>query len=338
MPKKSSANRNTANSKWRKTQRHCLLTGIICFFWLVCLPTHAQNTHVDFSAVGKMPLKSYAFGYVTQGDLLYLTGGSDGITTFGKTRVYQFSTNEWNILNFPNKEADKKYHASVYLPEFNGIFSLGFYQEKNQILTFPIEVINLTHLTVSTSGSPIALTTQPGVACWQNQIYLIGGFDPINRKYSRQLNAYDPATGKIVKRAPLPSARIAGSAAVDGKLYVFGGADSVQTMREVILYDIGKDEWSRVAELPYAIRDYAITSQGHRIFLMGSHAGNGFLGVFNIKTNSYTGFDTDLHYYLGGLAVHGDWLYFFGGIGDRDKKAVSNKVYRIRISSLNLPD
>ena len=73
---------------------------------------------------------------------------------------------------------------------------------------------------------------------------------------SDALEAYDPVADTWTTLASLSEARaFHASAAVQGKLYVFGGASDSGWMDLVEVYIPASNSWARAADLPRAVDD-----------------------------------------------------------------------------------
>lgn len=105
---------------------------------------------------------------------------------------------------------------------------------------------------------PDGLHHHPGVVAANGKIYVIGGFAgsfakrvPVNTVWQ-----YDPADDRWEKRAPMPTGRSGGSAAVvNNRLYVFGGEGNAEntslgTFNQVEFYDTARDAWTELAPMP----------------------------------------------------------------------------------------
>jgi N-acetylneuraminic acid mutarotase len=91
------------------------------------------------------------------------------------------------------------------------------------------------------------------------------------------LEVYNPATNTWSAAAALPTRRDnPGAAAVDGKLYVFGGrtreANGTEingTLQVVEMYDPATNTWSPRAPMPTGRRTMGVGTLGGRVQLMG---------------------------------------------------------------------
>ncbi len=118
-------------------------------------------------------------------------------------------------------------------------------------------------------------------------------------------------------------------AAVDGRLYVFGGYHSGQFVptRRVDAYDPAANTWSRLADLPSNPFTHAgVAVDGHLIYLAGGYVTRNLDGSggqifasarvwrFDIDTNSYSSLpDLPQARGSGALVRLGRQLHFFGG-------------------------
>ncbi len=87
-----------------------------------------------------------------------------------------------------------------------------------------------------------------------DKLYMVGGWGPAGMGETNTVLIYDPATDTWSTGAPAPVRfAAAGSAILDGKLYVIGGrtADHPdEGSSDVYAYDAAADSWSQVADYP----------------------------------------------------------------------------------------
>lgn len=128
------------------------------------------------------------------------------------------------------------------------------------------------------------------------KIYAVGG---AKKSFFRLANtnaneAYDPATNKWVRRAPIPTARDHLTASVvDGRLYAIGGRVNVNYNKNLDkneAYDPASDTWNEKPPLPTARS--GITSQviDGMIFVFGGESGGGTFDqneAFDVKNNNW---------------------------------------------------
>jgi hypothetical protein len=122
-------------------------------------------------------------------------------------------------------------------------------------------------------------------------------------------------------------------AAVDGKLYIFGGFDAnLQTNAKVQVYDPAANTWSAARDMPEQITHGAVAVDGQTIYVAGGFVGNhpgpqtAHVWKYNVGTNTWTAGPNLPGARGGGALVRlGRTLHFFGGT-ERD---VNNRdLYR----------
>ncbi len=106
------------------------------------------------------------------------------------------------------------------------------------------------------------------------KLYVVGGED--KRHPSRPvydvLEVYDPATDTWTQKASMPTRRAGpGTAAVDGKLYVFGGL-RVNLFFDVLeIYDPATDTWSTGSSMPNKVYAPAVAVVDSLIYVAGGY-------------------------------------------------------------------
>jgi N-acetylneuraminic acid mutarotase len=99
--------------------------------------------------------------------------------------------------------------------------------------------------------------------------------------------AYDPASDAWTERAPLPAGTERASscvAALDGKMYVFGGARN-GSVRDASVYDPASDTWTALPQLPEAREHCAAGAIDGQIIIAGGRADG--IGGFQPNTWSF---------------------------------------------------
>lgn len=122
--------------------------------------------------------------------------------------------------------------------------------------------------------------------------------------------------------APSPVERFeAGSAAIGGKIYVFGGYDDdILAMSRSDVYDPATDRWSRIADMPIPVTHAGVANDGRYVYFAGGFVGERAFDATSrvLRYDSATNTWSDLtplpaERSAGGLAVSGRRLHFFGG-------------------------
>jgi N-acetylneuraminic acid mutarotase len=104
------------------------------------------------------------------------------------------------------------------------------------------------------------------------KIYVVGGHGDSRSKQTRLATAerYDPATNRWQAIASMAQPHHEPAlAAVDGKLYVFGGEDGPSYLASVEVYDPARDRWTRRADMPRARKGGSAAVVGGKVYLFG---------------------------------------------------------------------
>ncbi len=154
-------------------------------------------------------------------------------------------------------------------------------------------------------------------------IYVVGTEDTYDAAY-----VYDPAADTWTAIASAPEERYYHSlAALDGKLYVFGGYSAVFAWDEVAsieVYDIDTDSWTVIDSTEWrAARSYHRNFvKNGKIYLVGGYQFDynlaSYIPIFDPATKGYTFFDGFLpldNYYFG-FAATDDYAVVIGGYSE----------------------
>ena len=179
-----------------------------------------------------------------------------------------------------------------------------------------------------TLGPPIPQAlNHPMAAAVDGKLYVIGGQATAGgggtaAGFLDTVFQFDPATGRWIRRAPMPTARSAGvAAAIDGKIYVAGGRPP--RGHDFAVYDPAADRWTTLADLPTARNHLAAAALDGRFYAVGGRFGAGFrsamtdvLEVYDPATNSWATRAPmpTTRGGINGIAANG-CLHVFGGEG-----------------------
>ena len=109
-------------------------------------------------------------------------------------------------------------------------------------------------------------------------LFVSGGFSLNPKSCKNDLYTYNPLTKSWKRISALRQARgFAGSAYINGKLYVLGGNNFFRTLNSVEIYDISSGSWSFGRSMPEAKRGFAFASHEGKIYTFGG---------FNLETKT----------------------------------------------------
>jgi N-acetylneuraminic acid mutarotase len=174
-----------------------------------------------------------------------------------------------------------------------------------------------------TTPLPIPLNhAMPAVA--NGRVYIIGGQTNASGDgpFVNTVFEYDPATTNWSARAPMPTARSAGAAAVIGDLIYVAGGRPPQG-QDFAVYNVTSNQWMTLPSLPIGRNHLAATAINGRVYVAGGRLGAGFdspltaaLEMYDPATRGWTNRASMLAPRGGvnGIAVDG-CFFVFGGEG-----------------------
>jgi N-acetylneuraminic acid mutarotase len=149
-------------------------------------------------------------------------------------------------------------------------------------------------------GPPLPLPMHHAMAASVNgKLYVIGGeFEGAGtgrpEVFLDTVYELDPQVGSWVARAPMPTARSTGGAAViDGKIYVAGGRPP--RGHDFAVYDPATDTWTVLPDLPTQRNHLAVAAIDGKVYVAGGRFGPAFfhertavLEIYDPATNRWT--------------------------------------------------
>ena len=174
-----------------------------------------------------------------------------------------------------------------------------------------------------TTPLPIPLNhAMPAVA--NGRLYIIGGQTNASgdEAFVDTIFEYNPATTNWTARAPMPTARSAGAAAVIGDLIYVAGGRPPQG-QDFAVYNVISNQWTTLPNLPTGRNHLAATAIDGCIYVAGGRLGGGFtspmtpaLEMYDPATRGWTNRAPMLEPRGGvnGIAVDG-CFFVFGGEG-----------------------
>jgi N-acetylneuraminic acid mutarotase len=215
-------------------------------------------------------------------------------------------------------------NSEMSVAELNGnIYVMGGYPS-SRVTTRTVQVYDSAQDRWSlTTPLPIPLNhAMPAVA--EGRLFIIGGQtnDSSTEAYMDTVFEYNPATTNWTARAPMPTARSAGAAAVVGDLiYVAGGRPP--RGQDFAVYNVVSNRWTILPNLPTGRNHLAAAPIDGRVYVAGGRLGAGFgsqmvpaLEMYDPATGSWTNRAPMLEPRGGvnGIAIDG-CFFVFGGEG-----------------------
>ena len=293
--------------------------------------TEIANTS---SAVGAFPLTAGSrdaamLVTVTPGAYSAVVSGVGGTTGTALVELYvvpagtvTLKEGEWsaraNLLE-PNSE--------MSVAELEGkIYIFGGYPS-TRVSVATVQVYDSVTDTWSL-GTPLPVALNHTVAApYNGKIYVIGGQTGTGGTgpFVNNVNEYDPVRKTWTARAPMPTSRGGGGAAViDGKIYVAGGRPP--RGNDFAVYDPLANSWRTLPDLPSQRNHVGAVALGGKFYVMGGRLEAGFesamtavVEVYDPATNQWTTRAPMLRPRggLNAIVAHG-YIHTFGGEGTDD--------------------
>ncbi|HWM74372.1 MAG TPA: S8 family serine peptidase [Nocardioides sp.] len=161
---------------------------------------------------------------------------------------------------------------------------------------------------------------------------LTGGWDK-DDQLTDATSIYDPGSDTWSEGAPNPQPwAAAGSAVLEGQLYVVGGCDAQGDcgQADVLRYDPAADEWSRAADYPQPVAWVACGAIGDRIYCAGGFGPEGdrlAAYAYDAGRNEWTPVaDMPIDLWGSASSVSGDRLVMVGGITNKGSELTSESL------------
>jgi DNA-binding CsgD family transcriptional regulator/N-acetylneuraminic acid mutarotase len=257
------------------------------------------------------------------------------IIVFGMEAIQNISSTPGSASQSPMPSLQEQWRNLTPLPTDRTGLAVVAYE--NQIFTFGgqtsdgvsgvSELLDLqTNIWSQVASKPLPVA-DINAASIGGLIYIPGGRsssgDPIN-----SMEIYDPKTNQWLPGTNLPKA-ISGYGLVtyEGKLYVIGGWDGSQVLKDVYMYDPDLEEWLIQTPMPTARAFHGAAVVGDSIYVIGGSNGTQAL---NINEVYHPNLDKDGQYpweigasvptgrFAMGMTNIADSIYLIGGEGSQE--------------------
>lgn len=288
----------------------------------------AQTARLKFQKLKSLPYGRYDMAYATDGELIYLIGGSGHRQNLNSdifTYLVKYET--WLKLRTGEPFESRKRGTAVFLPTQNRIYLLGGvgeYQSENnpsrnqEYLLKDIEYIDTRTKRLEKWGPNQHRAASVGLATWDGKLYLFGGArggkdTSFGFNYLADFNELDPLTGEWKTLPSMQHAKETQGCIIDGILYTFGGFNGA-TFSEIHGYNLAEGEWRKIGDLPSPIRSHVVTSWKNFVFLIGDVIRQDYLAIYDTSTGETREFKTNMNGHSRGACVIDNKLYVFGGL------------------------
>ena len=295
--------------------------------------------------------KDIAEGGMDREPMVVVAGGSNGKERLNSVEMFSLCNGKWTMLK-PMKEGRYDASSVVYNDQ---VLVLGGYGKKGAMESIEKLSLNAVHVDGSTTWEnfhtklPVKLHAHCSVVD-NGQLMLIGGYHTSKCAYSdgiTEVTLVPPYTTKLL--ATMPQTRFRHCVAMFGdKMLILGGRVNfgyMTSLASVMLYDITKNEFQKLAPLPYPVFEMAMVKwDDDSAIIAGGIDSNGQtlnkVLIYNIKTQS-SSMLPDMKYTRRGCvaAVVRDSVIVMGGEAERGNKLKSVECFNFdRYSWEELPE
>lgn len=189
--------------------------------------------------------------FVRDGDLLYSIGGESNGAASAEVAVYDLNVNAWEVVAPLPRPL-----ANMAAAALNGrIYAAGGSNVSDDGVTISADF--LRYGGEETGWEALAALPQPlagaALVAAEDALYLLGGWDGAemhDEVWRLAMAADGDPAGNWELAARLPAARaFFGSTVVDGELYVVGGHDGQQELREADAFSLDEGTWRQLPPL-----------------------------------------------------------------------------------------
>jgi N-acetylneuraminic acid mutarotase len=235
-----------------------------------------------------MPTRRAFMGSGVVDGKIYIMGGAVVNTNLQSVvEMYDPATNTWTTAGSLNEPwfgmASHVYNNKIYI--FGGKGGSGAGPGEKTVQAFD----PVTGEWISDLADMPTARWEAECALIDSMIYVIGGFYRSNGGAANEVEAYHPETDLWTVKASLPGRRIGGAvAALNGKIYYFGGNSTGPPQQNIWEYDPELDQWNVLPDMPFGWTVISSCVADDRIYLMaGSQVSypfnDNFLGLYSYQ-------------------------------------------------------
>lgn len=295
-----------------------------------------------------MPKGKYDMSYASDGEILYIIGGSGHRRDFsGEIFTYYAKYEIWLRLRTEKwLEPQKKATAVYYSPQhrvyvFGGV---GEYEPERSAVRYVEYLLpEISYIDAKTKRWEVWGENQHeganvGVSTWKDKIYLFGGSigtqDPSKGLgYLADVHEFDPRDGSWKALPDMPYAKETPGCIIDGILYTFGGYNG-SSFQDISALDLKQARWRSLGNLPVALSGHVVVPWKKYAILIGDNRKLNYLAIYDTETGKVQEFKTNIKGHSRGACVIGEKLYVFGGLLFSEKNSTRDSLFELDLSVL----
>lgn len=295
-----------------------------------------------------MPKGKFDMAFATDGEALYLIGGSGHRRDLSKDiYTYYAKYDKWLKLQTEFTLEPQKMSTALYYAPQNRIYLFGgigeFEPERSATRFVEFLLPDVTYIDTNTKRAGIFGKSQHegarvAAAAWNGKIYLFGGSvrhaDPARKLgYLNVVHEFDPRDGSWRSLPPMPQPKETQGCIIDHVLYTFGGYNG-GSINDILTLDLRTLEWKAKGQLPRPLSGHVVVAWKKYAVLVGDKRHTNYLAIYNTETGEIKEFKTNIKGHSRGACVIDDTLYVFGGLLFTEKNSTREALYALNLGIL----
>jgi N-acetylneuraminic acid mutarotase len=243
----------TAAMDWTHAQMQAVHIGTRIYLIGDRDTLHIYDASTSAWSKGTAPPENQFGPAVALGGKIYVLGGVSGKRVTSNCEAYDPSADKWtSCASLPSARGAAGaavLNGKIHLVGGRAYQGATLVDTNDHLVYDPTANTWHKDAPMPTSRDGLALVAVPST----NTLYAIGGWNAQSMNPSNANEAYSAATKTWTKGAPLPTPRFgAGSALVNGAIYIMGGSTNKVMYAVVEAYNVAAGTWSTAGGLPAA--------------------------------------------------------------------------------------
>ncbi len=296
-----------------------------------------------------MPKGKYDMAFATDGEVLFLIGGSGHRKDLSKDIfTYYAKYEKWLKLRTGLTLEPQKMSTAIFYAPQNRIYLFGgigkFEPERSatryvEYLLPDIKYIDAKTKRGGTYGHNRHEGAKVAVASGGGKIYLFGGAignrDPAQGVgYLNTVHEFDPRENSWRELPNMPQAKETQGCIISDVLYTFGGYNG-GPFQDIQALDLQKGRWESLGMLPRPISGHTVVAWKQFAILIGDKKRSNYLAIYNTLTRELTEYRTNIKGHSRGACVIDDQLYVFGGLLYSERNSTRESLFTLDLKLLH---
>lgn len=296
-----------------------------------------------------MPKGKYDMAFATDGDILYLIGGSGHRKDLSKDiYTYHAKYDKWLKLRTEFTLEPQRMSTALYFAPQHRIYLFGgigeFEPERSATRYVDYLLPDINYIDAKTKrGGTLGQNRHEGAkvaaASWNGKIYLFGGSirhtDPSRGLgYLNTVHEFDPEDNSWRELPPMPETMETQGCIIENKLYTFGGYNG-KSSAEIQVLNLQSQSWKSEGYLPRPLSGHVVVAWRQYAILIGDTRQTNYLAIYNTQTGVISEYRTNMKGHSRGACIIDDKLYVFGGLLFTEKNSTREALFELDLDFLD---